>query len=71
MVDLEKELQQAEVICRRGRQLLDVRGHISPEDANRWLSELVNSLEVLQQEVNNAVRSTVMRQRLLDASVSW
>jgi len=43
MVDLEEELQRAEAICRRGRQLLDVRGHISPEDADRWFSELVNS----------------------------
>jgi len=65
MVDLQEELQRAEAVCRRGRQLLDARGHISPEDADRWFSELVSSLEILQQEVNNAVRSTVMRQRLL------
>ena len=65
MVDLDEELQRAEAICRRGRQLLDARGHISPKDADRWFSELVSSLEILQQEVNNAVRSTVMRQRLL------
>jgi len=65
MVDLEEELQRAEAICRRGRQLLAVEEYRSSEDVDCWLSELVNSLEVLQQEVNNAVRSTVMRQRLL------
>jgi len=67
MVDLEEELQRAEAICRRGRQLLAVGEyrHRCPEDVDRWFSELVNSLEILAKEVNNPVRSTVMRQRLL------
>jgi len=65
MVDLEEELQRAEAICRRGRQLLAIGEYRSPEVVDGWFSELVNSLEVLQQEVNNAVPSTVMRQRLL------
>ena len=65
MVDLDEELQRAEAICRRGRQLLDARGHLSPEDADRWFSELVSSLEILAKEVNNPNCFHIMRQRLL------
>jgi len=65
MADLDEELQRAEAISRRGRQLLDARGHISPEDADRWFSELVSSLEILAEEVNNPNCFNVMRQGLL------
>ena len=64
-MDLEEELRRADTVCRRGRQLLDARGRLPPEDVDGWLSELVSSLEVLEGEVNNPDRSTVMRQRLL------
>ena len=65
MADLDEELQRAEAICRRGRQLLDAGGHLSPEDADRWFSELVSSLEILAKEVNNPNCFNIMRQRLL------
>jgi len=65
MMDLEEELRRADTVCRRGRQLLDARGRLPPEDVDGWLSELISSLEVLEGEVNNPDRSTVMRQRLL------
>ena len=65
MVDLEEKLQRAEAICRRGRQLLGTERRIPRGDADGWFSELVSSLEILAKEVNNPVRSTVMRQRLL------
>jgi len=65
MMDLEEELRRADTVCRRGRQLLDARGRLPPEDVDGWLSELISSLEVLEEEVNNPDRSTVMRQPLL------
>lgn len=33
MVNLEEELRRAEVLCNHGRQLLDARGRLPPEDA--------------------------------------
>jgi len=61
MINLEEALQRAEAVCHRGRQLL-ARGRISQENADRWFTELLDSLDVLEKEVNNADRSTVMKQ---------
>jgi len=65
MMDLEEELRRAEVVCNHGRQLLDARGRLPPEDVDGWLSELISSLEVLEGEVNNPNCRNIMRQRLL------
>ena len=65
MINLDEELQRVESVCRHGRQLLNARGRISQENADRCFTKLVNSLDVLEKEVNNADCSTVMKQHLL------
>jgi len=63
MTDLEEELRLAEAVCCRGRQLLSTSGPLPKAD--RWLQDFVNSLTVLEREVNNPTCSTNMKQRLL------
>ena len=53
-------------MCRRGRQLLNTGRRIAPTDADGWFSDFVNSLEVLEREVNNRACPTNMKQRLLN-----
>jgi len=65
-VDLEAKLQHADSVCVRGRQLLSTGQRISPADSDGWFADFVNSLEVLEREVNNPACSTNMKQRLLN-----
>jgi len=66
MADPEEELRRVDTVCRRGRQLLSTGQRISPADADGWFADFVNSLEVLEREVNNPACSTNMKQRLLN-----
>jgi len=63
MVDLKDELQQADIVCTRGRQLLSTSGPLP--QADRWLQDFVDSLTVLEREVNNPSCPNLMKQRLL------